>query len=111
MQSLTPIIDSIGSVLTHILRELAKNPSIQQKLYDELVNVCGLKEEKDINIESVRDSLYLQAVIDESLRFWIGLPSGVQHTVIGDKGMELAGTFVPPGTVVRVPFLAIHRGK
>lgn len=92
--------DTTASLTANILRELSMHSQIQEKLYAEIKQF--IEENGPLTCVNVKSLGYLQAVIDESLRLWNPVPSGVQ-AMTGPDGATVAGHFIPPRTVVRVP--------
>ncbi|KAF8243368.1 cytochrome P450 [Wilcoxina mikolae CBS 423.85] len=96
--------DSTSSVLSFLFRELALHPEIQEKLYKEI----SLVSESELNVENTRPLPYLQAVVNESLRFWNPVPSGIQHQT-GPEGVTVAGQYIPKNTVTRTHHMSLMR--
>ncbi len=97
-------------MLTCLCRELALHPEIQNKLRDEIYALVKADPMHKLTVMNTTNSTYLKAVIDETLRLWNPVPCGVQ-SITGPKGATIAGTYVPPRTSVRVPYLALMTGK
>jgi cytochrome P450 len=91
--------DTVSSLVSNIFRELALNPSMQATLYEEVK--AAMDKNGELTCATVKSLPYLQAVIDETLRLWNPVPSGVQ-AMTGHSGITIAGSFIPPRTVVRV---------
>jgi hypothetical protein len=68
------------------------------------------KDAGNLNTQNVKSFKYLQAVIDEGLHLWNAVPPGAQ-SMTGPEGLTVAGKFVPPYTVARVPHLATLTGN
>lgn len=60
--------------MSFVAYELACNPDIQQKLYDEILDVSNESEEKKINYDQLQNMKYLDQVISETLRKWPAAP-------------------------------------
>lgn len=54
--------------------ELACNPDVQQKLYDEILEMNNEVEGKKINYDQLQSMRYLDQVISETLRMWPPAP-------------------------------------
>ena len=65
-----------------------------------------MKRSGDFDCQNTKSLPYLGAVINEGLRLWNPIPSGAQ-SITGPEGATIAGQFIPPCTVVRVPHLAL----
>lgn len=53
---------------------------------------------------------YLSACINETLRLYPAVPSGVQR-MTPPEGLRYGETFIPGNTVVQIPTYTVHRGK
>jgi cytochrome P450 len=100
--------DTTATVLTELFKELAIRREVQRKLYEEIVETVG--EEVGLDVNNVKTMPYLQAVIDEIMRLWTPLPSGLQHQT-GPDGAWVDGIFVPPNTAFRVPHMALMKDE
>ncbi|XP_068622807.1 cytochrome P450 6k1-like [Battus philenor] len=60
--------DTTGSALTFCIYELAHQLSIQEKVYDEIVELKKSIGDKDFDADTLRKATYLNCVIKESLR-------------------------------------------
>jgi benzoate 4-monooxygenase len=111
-EALTQLIagsDTTSNTSCAIVYHLCTHPDAMKKLQDELDR--ELKHSEDVPLYSdVQELPYLQAVINESLRYHstsaIGLPR-----IVPAGGATYAGKFFPQGTVVSVPAYTIHRDK
>lgn len=54
-------------MMCFILYELSKHPDVQQKLFQEVTSLLG--ENGEVTNETLKTATYLQAVINETLRF------------------------------------------
>lgn len=90
--------------LSWILYELAKNPSIQHKLQQEVDAVLG---KRNPAFEDYRDLRYTNMVIQESLRLHPPVATVVKTPI---EDVELAsGTILPAGAEVLIHIYALHR--
>jgi cytochrome P450 len=97
--------DTTSSVLINIFRELALNPTMQQKLYEEVLTAA--KELGTFDCHNTAKGMpFLQAVVDEACRLYNPVASGGQSQT-GPDGATIAGRFIPPNTAVRVFHLAL----
>ncbi|KAJ0683128.1 putative cytochrome P450 [Helianthus annuus] len=101
--------DTTSTALQWIMANLVKHPSIQSKLYDEIVAVVGppppsprkgveLESESVINEEDLQKMPYLKAVVLEGLRRH---PPGhfvLPHRVM--KEVEVQGYTIPQGATI-----------
>ncbi|OIT26478.1 PREDICTED: cytochrome P450 89A2-like [Nicotiana attenuata] len=94
--------DTTSTALQWVMANLVKNPSIQEKLYQEIASVVGEKQskltEEVVKEEDLHKMPYLKAVILEGLRRH---PPGhfvLPHTVT--KEVELNGYVVPKNATI-----------
>ena len=66
--------DTTSSGLGFCLYSLAKNPEIQQKAYDEVIDVLGTDSTEPLSIKILNDLNYLEMVIKETLRLYPSVP-------------------------------------
>nr|QWK52358.1 cytochrome P450 89A6-1 [Isatis tinctoria] len=89
--------DTTATALQWIMANLVKKPEIQEKLYDEIKNVIGEEESKEIEEEEAHKMPYLKAVVLEGLRRHppghFVLPHSVtEDTVLGGYKVPKKGT-------------------
>lgn len=110
-EALTQLIagsDTTSNSSCALLYHAARTPGVLPKLQAELD--AAIPDHVDVpTYDMVRDLPYLQAVINEALRYHstsgIGLPRLIPE---GSPGIHLCGHFFPPGTVLSVPTYTIH---
>ncbi|KAH8703985.1 putative cytochrome P450 [Talaromyces proteolyticus] len=95
--------DTTAITLTYLVWSVCKNPSIRDKLVEE---VKALPE--DFSEEHVRDLPYLNQVINEALRIHSAVPSALPRKV-PPEGAKLAGYQIPGGTTVSTQAYTLHR--
>lgn len=88
-------ITTLGSSLTFLLYNLAKNPSVQQRLHEEISSL--VPQGAPVTSENLRSAKYLRAVISESFRV---LPAAICLARILESELELSGYSLPAGCVV-----------
>ncbi|KAK8948606.1 hypothetical protein KSP39_PZI005856 [Platanthera zijinensis] len=86
--------------------ELAKNPSCQDRLYQDLRKVCGSKH---ITEEDLQHLPYLSAVFHETLRFHSPVPIIPPRHV--HEATQLGGYDVPAGTDIIINLYACNMDK
>ncbi|KAG5986831.1 hypothetical protein E4U54_005248 [Claviceps lovelessii] len=99
--------DTVGVSATNILFELARNPDIAAKLRHELNDYFAARETPDA--PSLSKLAYLGACIDEGMRLYPVIPSGLQR-VTPPEGLQLGKVHIPGGTIVHMPTYTLHRG-
>lgn len=97
--------------LSYAMYELARNPDIQEKLYDNIVDKLGLDEGK-WNADTLQDMVYLEAIVMESTRLHTPLPVITRlctrtYTLPKNK-RQPEGLVIEKGTVVNIPVFGIH---
>lgn len=86
---------------------MALHPDVQEKLYEELQTVFESADE-EVTEEKLKQLIYLEMVIKESMRFWQSVPFFARYL---NKDMELDGYTIPAGSHFVVPIIHIHRDK
>lgn len=95
-----------GSAL--LLYELARNPEVQQKLYDEIKENILDKKIQNLNINLINRLKYLDMCLKESLRKYPAVP------VIGKKGTQEVsynGVTIPAGASIYFTIYLNHYNK
>uniref|UniRef100_A0A0D9XHP3 Cytochrome P450 n=1 Tax=Leersia perrieri TaxID=77586 RepID=A0A0D9XHP3_9ORYZ len=90
--------DTTSTALQWIMAELVKNPTIQDKLHDEIKSISGINTVGEVTEDELHKMPYLKAVVMEGLRRH---PPGhfvLPHAPADD--MELGGCVIPKGTLV-----------
>lgn len=97
--------DTTTVTLTWALSLLLNHPNVLKKAQEELDFHIG--KERKVNLSEVKNLLYLQAVIKETLRLYPAAPLTFQHESMAD--CVVGGYHVPPGTHLVVNLWKIHR--
>ncbi|UZJ55611.1 hypothetical protein CBS101457_004931 [Exobasidium rhododendri] len=95
--------DTTSNALALCLYEMAKQPRLIEHLRAELEHI----DQKDFN--ALRDDApLLSACLNETLRLWPPVPSGLQRTTT--QAMTLpSGRVVPPNTILSTHTFTLHR--
>uniref|UniRef100_A0A182JM22 Uncharacterized protein n=1 Tax=Anopheles atroparvus TaxID=41427 RepID=A0A182JM22_ANOAO len=99
--------DTTTSGIAFTFYQLAKHPDIQEKLYQEIVDVLGADfRTVPLSYGTLQSFPYLDMVVKESLRL---LPpvSNIGRRLVED--IEMNGVTVPAGTDISIPIFVIHR--
>lgn len=101
--------DSVSLLITFTFYELAINPEIQEKLFNEIrENVIDSK----LNYNVVTEMKYLDMVISEALRKWSPIPStdrqATKDFIIKAKNPGEKELVVEKGMSIGVPIASIH---
>ncbi|CAH9138790.1 unnamed protein product [Cuscuta epithymum] len=109
--------DTTGSTLTWLFWLLAKNPSVEAKILDEIrrhrnTNKQEREEEEDINmiifnVEECQKLTYLHAAVCESLRLFPSVP--LNHKMPTERDVLPSGHTVKPHTKIIMPFYSTGR--
>ncbi|OHW89503.1 cytochrome p450 [Colletotrichum incanum] len=91
--------ETTATALSAATYYVLSNTDSLKKLKDEVHN--AFTSEDDIDMVSVQKLVYLQAVINEALRMYPPVPTGIMRRVTDDGGVFL-GQYVPSGTLVQV---------
>ncbi|XP_035663707.1 cytochrome P450 20A1-like [Branchiostoma floridae] len=84
-----------GNLLTWALYFIATHKEVEEKLYQELIDVLGKKE--DVTPDNISQLVYLRQVLDETLRCAVVGPWGARYM---DLDIEIGGHIVPAKTPV-----------
>ncbi|KAL9541602.1 hypothetical protein MBANPS3_009026 [Mucor bainieri] len=102
--------DTTSSALSFALLYLAKYPEIQERAREEIINILG-DEPRDIvpNFDDLKQMDYIDQIIKETLR----INGPVVHMVprVAQEDTELAGAFIPKGSIVIVDVFNIQHSK
>jgi cytochrome P450 len=100
--------DTTSVTLAAAFFYLLHNPSVMDKLVDEVRSAYTAEEMDQITPAKLVGLPYLRAVIDESLRLSPPVPSLLPREVL-KGGIAIDGQYIPKGTIVGVSAYAIHR--
>ncbi|KAL4936215.1 hypothetical protein BDV06DRAFT_233628 [Aspergillus oleicola] len=107
--------DTTANTLTYLVWSVLRNKSIQTRLVTELNALAktlsierGVEDNEGFSDVDLRDLPYLNQVINESLRLYPAVPSGLPRAV-PEKGSSLAGHWLPGGVTVTTQLYSLHR--
>lgn len=69
-----PSFLSITSCVCSVLHEIAINPEIQQKLYNEIAQTRSCSSDENLTYDELHQMEYLDMVVNEALRRWTPIP-------------------------------------
>nr|CAH0107693.1 unnamed protein product [Daphnia galeata] len=95
--------DTTASTLTNSIFQLARNPHVQEKLYDEINS--RIEEFGQVSHEMILNFPYIDQVINEVMRFYPALPRIEREC---NKDITINGINIKKGVVVTVPTYALH---
>lgn len=85
--------DTTSSAIAFCLYELAKNPHVQQKAYEEVTNIFGKDYKTPASIKILNDLNYLEMVIKETLRIHQSVPGFGRRlnedVQVGEKSIQV----------------------
>lgn len=103
--------ETSSTVMAFALYELAMNPTVQEKLHDEIVETLN-KTDGELTAEVMQGMIYLDGVFHETMR--MHAPVRVLRKICS-KAYELPKNdhqskpiTIRPGTAVNIPVQAIH---
>ncbi|KIY70092.1 cytochrome P450 [Cylindrobasidium torrendii FP15055 ss-10] len=104
--------DTTSSVLSTLVYSLLKSPEYARRLKQEVDSALPMRvAEWSNDWPTLLAGLpLLNAIINETLRLYPGVPSSIQRAPYEGSGGSMAGhLFVPEGTAVTIPAYTIHR--
>ncbi|XP_050079341.1 uncharacterized protein LOC126567151 [Anopheles maculipalpis] len=93
--------ETVSSCISFALYYLSRNADVQQRLYDEIMAVCGTNDttsSTELTFASLQDLIFTEQVIKETLRLNPSVPM-IGRMSAGD--MVIDGVTIPAGTEVR----------
>ncbi|KAF4547171.1 Cytochrome P450 monooxygenase [Elsinoe fawcettii] len=104
--------DTTSNAMTFVLYELARQPDLIRRLREEIATLFPTCPEKPDDFEILRDQAHLlNACINEALRRWAPVPSGLQRTTTTPMTLPSGNgttTVVPADTVVSTHTTTLH---
>ncbi|KAG7094273.1 hypothetical protein E1B28_007877 [Marasmius oreades] len=104
--------DTTATTLSCAIHHLVRDKSIFFRLRDEIDEVFPIKDGKTPyeNMAELVNMPFLNAVINEALRLYPAVPTGLQRSPErGTGGKAVASVFIPEDTPVNIPAYVIHR--
>lgn len=101
--------DTTSTVLSFATYELALNPDIQKKLYEEIKETHKSLGGQSLTYDVLQNMKYLDMVISESLRFWPPAPA-VDRICVKDYDYNdgQCKFQIEKGTVLLIPIYGLH---
>ncbi|KAF7852941.1 hypothetical protein EAF04_010818 [Stromatinia cepivora] len=98
--------DSAGNTIANAIYYILADPSISDKLFNELQD-NGITSLDSFDCRLVQRLPYLTAVLKETMRIYT-LGPGVFPRVVPDGGVTVGGHFLPAGTVISETQFSMH---
>lgn len=101
-----PSSETTASALTYLFYFLAAHPDKQMLLRNELRPL--IQQGHELNIKSLQQAPFLNGFINETLRLWPPVLSGLQYCT-PPEGINIGTTFIPGNVTVFSPAYTVHR--
>ncbi|EGT31682.1 hypothetical protein CAEBREN_01158 [Caenorhabditis brenneri] len=99
--------ETTSTAMTYCSYLLAKYPDVQEKLYQEIVELK--RSGKTLNYDSIHQIKYLDAVYKETLRYYPPVIHFISRTCLED--ITIRDQFYPKGCAVTVQANTVHRSE
>ena len=86
-------MDTSSALLAVLMYCLAKNPEVQEKLFDEISGALAQSGDGELDYNTIQNLPYMDMVINEALRFF----------PIGDHERKCVKEYTVPGTTFTIP--------
>ena len=100
---LTAGYETTANTLGHMIYLFAKNPDVQDRIYEDVANICDDSEK--IDHENIKEMHLLEAAISETLRI---RPAATVHMRQCTNDCEVLGIKIPAGTRIQMPNMPSH---
>ncbi|GFY45250.1 cytochrome P450 4c3 [Trichonephila inaurata madagascariensis] len=98
--------DTTSSGLSWALYMLGIYPEIQRKVHEEIDDVLGDDEDRQITLDDIKNLKYLDCVLKESRRLWPPTPFIARDL---DEDVVIDGCLIPKGTSCGILIFMLHR--
>ena len=102
--------DTTAATMTHIFYRLCKQPEHIAKLRAELDPLVENQQISTFNVGAVEKCEHLNGVINEGLRLFPPVPSGVLRVTPAD-GLKVGDNYVPPDVTIGIPMYTVNRSE
>ena len=99
--------DTSSSAISMCLAYLAKNPDVQEKLFQEINDERESRGTDALDYQLVLSLPYLDKVFNETLRFYFS--ATLERVCCKDYPLPGTNFVVPEGAIVQIPSSALHR--
>jgi cytochrome P450 len=101
--------DTVATTMNNICWVLANNPELQKGLHEELDPLWESIQSNIISDTHLAGKPYLHSIINETLRMYPPVPSGLQR-LTPPEGAVIAGKYIPGNMIVTTPTYSLQRG-
>lgn len=103
--------DTVSSCAMFTVYELVRNPEVQQKLYEEVLETSKELNGKPLSYDALQKMKYMDMVVSETLRLWPLAPATDRlctkdYTIDDGQGVRYT---IDKGTCVWFPAAGLHR--
>ncbi|KAF7286409.1 hypothetical protein GWI33_005329 [Rhynchophorus ferrugineus] len=98
--------DTSATAMCFTFYALAQNPSVQDKVYQELCETIGMDPKVELTLSNINDLKYLDIVVKEAMRIYQPVPL-IERNI--DEDWVLDGIKVPKGTTVTIFLYGMNR--
>ncbi|KAJ5092718.1 cytochrome P450 monooxygenase [Penicillium angulare] len=100
--------ETTATLLSGVTYLLLSNPHVLERLTKEVRST--FKNEKEITMTSVNQLTYMLACLNEALRVYPPVPTGLPR-VVPSEGRTVLGRYVPPKTIVALHHWALYHNE
>ncbi|XP_017011594.2 probable cytochrome P450 4d20 [Drosophila takahashii] len=98
--------DTTSSGVSHALYAIARHPKVQERIYEELLEVLGKDPNAPVSQSQLQELKYLDCVIKETMRLYPPVPAVGRHT---QKELKIGDKTIPPNTSIYLVLYYAHR--
>lgn len=103
--------ETTSTLISFMIHELACNPNVQQKLYDEIMEIEKELNGAPVSYEIIKNFKYMQMIVSETLRMWPPIPQSDRqvtkpYSLNGQNGQNVELTTYD---AIWIPIYAIQR--
>ncbi|KFB40897.1 AGAP002419-PA-like protein [Anopheles sinensis] len=98
--------DTTTIAISFTLLLLARHPEVQEKVFQEVVEIVGNDPHAPVSHRNLQDMKYLEMVIKESLRLYPPVPIIARRFT---EDVDLGGKTVPEGSNFNIGIMHMHR--
>lgn len=100
--------DTTAITLTYMFYNLARDPTLVQRLRQELAEY--VKEDGNYDVKELAKAKFLNAIINETLRLHHPIPSGLSR-LTPPEGIMIGDRRIPGNILVNIPYHTLGRCK